>query len=106
MSPPGVVVRLPALPAAIAAAGIATAGVTGVVPPAAVAVALTALTALLALCSADPLRRLAWSAGAVAAVLTAVSLLAGPLSGWLPALPDPTGLRTALGEPLDRKSVV
>lgn len=70
--------------------------------PGAVAVVLAAATAILAICSTDRLRRLAWSAAAITAVATAASLLVGPLSTWLPAIADPTGVRMALGEPLRR----
>ena len=94
--------RFPALPAAAAAVGVASAAATGVVAPGAVALVFTAATAILALCSTDRLRRLAWTAAAIAAVATAASLVSGPLPGWLPPLADPSGLRAALGEPLRR----
>lgn len=102
MSTPGLLLRLPALPAAAAAVGVAGAAVTGAAPPAAIALVFTVIGAVLALCSTDRLRRLAWSAAAIAAVATAASLVSGPLSGWLPPLADPSGLRAALGEPLRR----
>ncbi len=63
---------------------------------------LGAVATLFAVASADRMRRLAWTAAAIAAVATAAGLVIGPLSAWLPPLAEPSGLRSALGEPLRR----
>lgn len=97
-----VVARLPALPAAIAATAVAVTATAGFVPTAALALVLFVVSAFLAVASADRIRRLAWTAAAIAAVATAASLVTGPLTAWLPPLADPTGLRDALGAPLRR----
>ena len=108
MSARGTIVRFPALPAAIAAATVATAAETGAISAGAVAsvtslaiaLVVAGAAAILAFCSTDRIRTLAWSAAGIASLATAASLASGPLTGWLPALIDPTGLRTALGDPI------
>lgn len=102
MSGPGPVSRLPALPAAIVATVIAAAAATGALPAGPLAITLAAAATVLARMSADRLRQLAWSAAAIAAVVTAASLAFGPLGAWLPSPGDASGLREILGEPLRR----
>jgi len=108
MSARGAIVRFPALPAAIAAATVAVAADTGAMSAGAgasvislvIALVVGGAAAILAFCSTDRIRTLAWSAAGIASLATAASLASGPLTGWIPALVDPAGLRTALGDPI------